>query len=309
MTSTVLVTGATGAIGTPLVSSLLDAGWHVRVLARHPERIDAHWRDRVEVVVGDISDASVLDEALSGCRVAYYLVHSMSAGHDFVSRDRELATSFAERAKAAGVERIVYLSGLHPRGKLSHHLGSRVEVGDILLRSGVPTAVLQAGVVLGAQSASFEMLRYLTERLPVMVGPKWLRNRIQPIALDDVIHYLTAAASLPPDVNRTIDIAMPDVMTYTEMMQRYARVTGRRRRIVVTLPVLTPWLASHWVGLVTPVDPDVAKPLVGSLIHEAVAHEDDADSLLGAPPGGILGFDDAVRRALDESHSGKKDEQ
>lgn len=309
MTSTVLVTGATGAIGTPLVGSLLHEGWHVRVLARHPDRIDAHWRDRVDVVVGDISDPTVVDEALTGCQVAYYLVHSMSEGPDFVSRDRELATSFAQRAKAAEVERIVYLSGLHPRGRLSPHLGSRVEVGEILLHSGVPTAVLQAGVVLGAQSASFEMLRYLTERLPVMVGPKWLRNRIQPIALNDVIHYLTAAASLPREVNRTIDIAMPEVMTYTEMMQRYATVAGLRRRIVVTLPVLTPWLASHWVGLVTPVDPDVAKPLVGSLIHEALAHENDADTLLGAPPGGILGFDDAVRRALNETHSSKKDKR
>ncbi|MGJ6980408.1 NAD(P)H-binding protein [Aestuariimicrobium soli] len=303
-----LVTGATGAIGSALVGALLADGWRVRVLVRHPEGVDPDWTDPhrlgpdraapVQVVVGDLSDDDALAEALEDCEVAYYLVHSMGAGHDFVQRDRRLAAGFGRAAKAAGVARIVYLSGLHPEGPLSPHLGSRVEVGEILLGCGVPTAVLQAGIVLGADSASFAMLRYLTERLPVMVGPKWLRNRIQPIALADVVHYLVRAGSLPADVNRTIDIGMPEVFTYAQMMQRYARVTGLRRRIVVTVPVLTPWLASHWVGLVTPVDAAVAKPLVGSLIHEAVKREDDAAGLLGDPPGGLTGFDEAVRRAL-----------
>ncbi len=297
MSHLALVTGATGAIGTALVPALLDAGWAVRVLVRHPDKMAA-WRDRVEVTVGDAGDAAVLGRAFEGVGVAYYLVHSMDAGGDFGERDRALARGFADAARAAGVGRIVYLSGLHPDGPLSLHLASRVEVGEILLGSGVPTAVLQAGVVLGDRSASFAMLRHLTERLPAMIGPKWLRSRIQPIALVDVVHYLVRAADLPAEVNRTIDIGMDEVLTYAEMMRRYARVAGLRPRIVATVPVLTPWLASHWVGLVTPVPAPIAKPLVGSLIHDAVRRETDAGTLLGDPPGGVLGYDEALRRAL-----------
>jgi len=172
-------------------------------------------------------------------------------------------------------------------------------VGQILLDSGVPTAVLQAGVVLGAGSASFDMLRHLTERLPAAVGPRWLRNRIQPIAVDDVIHYLVRAADLPPEVNRTIDVGSDEVLTYLEMMRRYAKVAGLGPRLVGTVPVLSPWLASHWVGVVTPVPAGIAKPLVGSLIHDAVKREDDARTLLGDPPGGPKGFDEAVRLATE----------
>ncbi|MFT4165463.1 MAG: tryptophan-rich sensory protein [Microlunatus sp.] len=298
MSRTALVTGATGAIGSRLVPALLDAGWRVRVLSRSPGRLDSAWRGRVEVIEGDAADPDVLRRALDEVDVGYYLLHSMSADGDFVERDRRLARGFADAASAAGAGRLVYLGGLHPDGELSPHLASRVEVGEILLDSGVPTAVLQAGVVLGAGSASFAMLRHLTERLPVMVGPKWLQNRIQPIALDDAVHYLVRAAELPPEINRTIDIGMDEVLTYAEMMQRYARVAGLAPRLVATVPVLTPWLASHWVGLVTPVAAGVAKPLVGSLIHEAVRREDDADRLLGDPAGGLLGYDEAVRRAL-----------
>ena len=195
--------------------------------------------------------------------------------------------------------RIVYLGGLHPEGAdLSVHLASRVEVGQVLLDGPVPAAVLQAAVVLGDGSVSFDMLRYLTERLPVMVAPRWLRNRIQPIAVDDALHYLVGAASLPAEVNRTFDIAGPEVLTYEQMIQRFAAVTGLRRRLVLRVPVLTPWLASHWVGLITPVDAGVAKPLVGSLVHEVVRREEDLDDLVGVPEGGLLGFDDAVRRAM-----------
>ena len=298
MSRTALVTGATGAIGSRLVPALLDAGWQVRVLSRSPGKLDSGWRGRVEVVEGDAADPGVLRRALDGVEVAYYLLHSINADGDFVERDRRLAHGFADAAKAAGVGRLVYLGGLHPDGQLSPHLASRVEVGEILLASGVPTAVLQAGVVLGADSASFAMLRHLTERLPVMVGPKWLQNRIQPIAVDDAVHYLVRAAELPPEINRTIDIGMDEILTYAEMMQRYARVAGLTPRLVATVPVLTPWLASHWVGLVTPVAAGVAKPLVGSLIHEAVRRDDDAATLLGDPTGGLLGYEEAIRRAL-----------
>lgn len=298
-----LVTGASGYIGSRLVPALLDAGWSVVVLARNPDRIrDRAWADSVEVVEGDASDPDTVARACEGVRSAYFLLHSMDGKADFERRDRELATTFASAATAAGVRRIVYLSGLHPEGvTLSAHLRSRTEVGEILLASSVPTAVLQAAVILGSGSASFEMLRHLTSRLPAMVAPKWLNNRIQPIAIRDVLHCLVAAADLPDDVNRTFDIGGPDVLTYREMIHRFAEADGLRRRLVVTVPVLTPWLAGHWVGLVTPVPASIAKPLVGSLIHEVVCQEHDLWDLVPAPAGGLLGFDAAVAAALEGS--------
>lgn len=294
---TALVTGVTGFVGHRLVPALLEAGWSVRVLTRNPDKLDAAWRDRVEVVEGDATEPGDVARAVAGADAAYYLLHSMDGRGDFAARDRALARTFADAAGAAGVGRMVYLSGLHPAGELSPHLGSRVEVGEILLASGVPTAVLQAGVVLGAGSASFDMLRHLTERLPAAIGPRWLRNRIQPIAVDDVIHYLVRAGEVEPPLNRTVDIGMDEVLSYAAMMRRYAQVVGLWPRHIGTVPVLTPGLASHWVGFVTPVDSAIAKPLVGSLVHHAVKHEDDAGRLLGDPPGGPAGFDDAVRAA------------
>ena len=299
MNHTALVAGASGYIGAQLVPALLAAGWRVRVLARTPAKLDPAWRDRVEVRQGDATVADDLSGALAGVDVAYYLLHSMDGRGDYVTRDRDLARSFAGLAREADVGRIVYLSGLHPQDKpLSAHLGSRVEVGEILLASGVPTAVLQAGVVLGDGSASFDMLRHLAERLPAAVGPRWLRNRIQPIAVDDVVFYLVRAAELPPEVNRSFDLGMDEVLTYAEMMDRYARVAGLGGRFVGTVPLLTPGLASHWVGLVTPVSSGIARPLVGSLINDAVKHSDDATEVLGEPESSVTGFDEAVRRAL-----------
>lgn len=296
---TALVTGATGYIGGLLVPRLLAAGWAVRVLSRSADRLsEQDWIESVDVVEGDATTRRDLDEAMAGVDVAYFLLHSMDGEGDFARRDRELATGFAQAAVRAGVGRIVYLGGLHPDGELSAHLASRVEVGEIFLRSGVPAACLQAAVVVGDGSISFAMLRHLTERLPAMIAPKWLENRIQPIAVDDVLHYLVKAAELPADVNRTFDIGGPEVLTYAEMIQRFAAVTGRRRRIIVPVPVLTPRLASHWIGTVTPVDVGVAKPLVGSLVHEVVCKERDLDALVGPPPGGPTDFDTAVDRAM-----------
>jgi uncharacterized protein YbjT (DUF2867 family)/tryptophan-rich sensory protein len=297
---TALVTGASGYVGGQLVPRLLDGGWSVRVLTRDASSLDDRpWRRWVDVVEGDVASEADMRRALSGIRTAYYLVHSMDDRPDFARRDREAATTFARAAKDDEVRRIVYLGGLHPDDEvLSPHLASRVEVGRILLESGVPTAVLQAAVVLGDGSASFDMLRYLTTRLPAMVAPKWLDNRIQPIAVDDVLTLLVGAGELPDDVNRTFDIGGPEVMTYREMIQRFADVTGRRRRPVVTVPVLTPRLASHWVGLVTPISAGLAKPLVGSLVHEVVAKENDLVDDYVPLPRGFIDFDSAVADAM-----------
>ena len=295
-----LVTGVTGYIGSRLVPRLLEEGWQVRALTRDDAKVaDRWWRSQVEVVEGDAGSAQTLATALEGVDVAYYFLHSMDGAGGFVERDRELARVFGQAARDAGVGRIVYLSGLHPdSGELSDHLASRVEVGDLLMGSGVPTAVLQAAIILGSGSASFEMLRHLTTRLPVMVTPKWLDNRIQPIAVRDVLHYLVHAADLPPEVNRTFDIGGPDVLTYREMIQRFAKLAGLSSRRIVTVPVLTPYLASQWVGFVTPVPTGVAKPLVGSLLHEVVCGEHDLDDAVGPPPGGPLPFDRAVADAI-----------
>jgi uncharacterized protein YbjT (DUF2867 family) len=295
-----LVTGVTGYLGSRLVPRLLDDGHRIRVLTRDSRKLAGHdWRDRVEVVEGDASSYDVLQRALDGVDAGYYLLHSMDGRPGFEQRDREMASIFARAAEDRGVGRIVYMSGLHPEGEdLSAHLASRVEVGDIFLRSGVPAAVLQAAVIVGPGSASYEMLRHLTRRLPVMLAPKWLDNRIQPIAVSDVLHYLAAAVDLPEDTNRTFDVGGPDVLTYREMIQRFARVAGLGRRVVVTVPVLTPGLASLWVGLVTPIPSGLARPLVGSLVHEVVCHEHDLDELVGPPPGGARGYDESIAVAV-----------
>jgi uncharacterized protein YbjT (DUF2867 family) len=293
-----LVTGATGYIGGRLAPRLLEGGHSVRCLSRSAGRLrDVPWAGRVEVVEGDLADPVSLPAAFAGVDVAYFLVHSLGQP-DFERLDQAAAENFAAAAKAAGVRRIIYLGGPEPPAgtRQSAHLRSRAEVARILLDSGVPTAVLRAAVIIGSGSASFEMLRYLTERLPVMVTPRWVRNRIQPIAVRDVLRYLVAAAELPADVNRGFDIAGPDVLTYAEMMQRYARVAGLRRRLIAPVRPLSPWLSAHWVGLVTPVPNAIARPLVASLVHEAIAHEHDIARYV--PDDGLLGFDDAVRFAL-----------
>jgi uncharacterized protein YbjT (DUF2867 family) len=230
--------------------------------------------------------------------VLYYLVHSMGTSRDFVNEEAQSAHNVAAAAKRAGVRRIVYLSGLHPRGELSRHLRSRNAVGEILMASGVETVVLQAGIVVGAGSASFEMIRHLTDRLPVMTTPKWVHNQIQPISIDDVLHYLAEAASVAVPESRTWDVGGPDVLEYGDAMQVYADVAGLRRRVIVALPLLTPTIASWWVGLVTPIPSGLARPLVESLEHDAVMAEHDIDGVIPPPQGGLTGYRDAVRRAL-----------
>jgi uncharacterized protein YbjT (DUF2867 family) len=296
-----LVTGASGYIGGRLVPELLAAGHRVRVLARRPETLRDHpWAGDVEVIRGDASDGGSLTPAMAGVDVAYYLIHALGT-RGFEQTDRDTARTFGDAAREAGVGRLVYLGGLTPDvppEDLSPHLRSRLEVGQVLLASGVPTAVLSAAVIIGSGSASFEMLRYLTERLPAMITPRWVDTRIQPIAIRDVLRYLVGCATLPPDVSRAFDIGGPDVLTYRQMMQRYAAVAGLRRRVVVKVPVLTPALSGHWVGLVTPVPNSIARPLVDSLRHEVVARERDIAGHVPDPPEGLVGFDRAVELAL-----------
>jgi uncharacterized protein YbjT (DUF2867 family) len=302
-----LVTGATGYIGGRLVPELLDAGFRVRCMSRSPERLrDYPWATRVEQVRADATDQEAARRALNGIDVAYYLIHSLGSGASFEEADRRAARTFAAAAVAASVRRVVYLGGLDPGGDdLSPHLRSRGEVGQILLDAQVPAAVLRAAVILGSGSASFEMLRYLTERLPVMVTPRWVHSRIQPIAIRDVLRYLVGCASLPADVDRSFDIGGPDVLTYADMMRRYAVIAGLPRRIILPVPLLTPRLSSLWVGLVTPVPSSLARPLVESLRHEVVCREHDIADYVPDPPEGLIGFERAVELALQQVREAK----
>ncbi|WP_405812251.1 SDR family oxidoreductase [Streptomyces sp. NBC_01520] len=298
-----LVTGATGYIGGRLVPELLAVGHRVRCLARSPEKLRDHpWAGSAEVVKGDVTDAESVGAAMRDIDVAYYLVHALGSGPDFEETDRAAARTFGEQARAAGIRRIVYLGGLTPAGvpvrELSPHLRSRAEVGRILLDSGVPTAALRAAVIIGSGSASFEMLRYLTERLPVMVTPSWVSTRIQPIAVRDVLRYLVGSAHMPDDVNRTFDIGGPDILTYRDMMQEYAQVAKLPKRLILPVPMLSPGLSSHWIGLITPVPASIARPLAESLRYEVVCHEHDIAGHVPDGPGQPFSFGTALNLAL-----------
>lgn len=294
-----VVFGATGYIGGRLVPELVEAGHGVRVVARTPAKLaEVPWRDEVEVVRGDVTTAADVAAAVAGQQVVYYLVHSLTR-HDFTDIDQRAARTVAAAARAAGVERIVYLGGIVPEGvPLSRHIASRAEVGTIFRESGVPTVELRAAVIIGSGSASFEMLRYLSERLPAMVTPRWVHNRIQPIAVRDVLYYLVRSAELPADVDRAFDIGGPDVLTYLTMMRKYAVVAGLPRRVVLPVPVLTPWLSAQWVNVVTPVPRALAIPLIESLVHEMVCHENDIAEHIPEPAGGTTPYERAVELAL-----------
>ncbi|MDI2098858.1 SDR family oxidoreductase [Ruicaihuangia caeni] len=295
-----MVTGATGYVGGRLVPRLLEDGFRVRVYTRSPDKLrDVEWYPDVEVVRGSLPATTELDEAMRGVFVAYYLVHSMTARGDFGGEELRAAVSFARAAESASVSRIVYLGGLHPEHRpLSRHLASRAAVGQVFLESAVPAAVLQAGTIIGSGSASFEIIRHLTEVLPYMPAPKWVRNFVQPIAIRDVLHYLSKAADLPPDVNREFDIGGPDVLRYGQLMNGYAVQAGLPQRPIAALPVLTPWLASQWINLVTPVPRDLAVPIVESLQHSCVVRNHDVDGFIAPPPGGLLSYRESVRLAL-----------
>ena len=295
-----LVTGATGYIGGRLVPELLTAGHEVRCLVRSPSKLtDAPWRDDVEVVEGDVTDRESLDKAMAGVDVSYFLVHSMGGKPEFDEVDRQAATCFRDAAADAGVGRIVYLGGLgrDDDPELSRHLRSRHEVGRVLAEGAVPVTELRAALIIGSGSASFEMLRYLVEILPMMVTPRWVDNRCQPIAIRDVLRWLIAAGERTGTGNEVLEVGGPEALTYREMMQTYAEVAGLPRRIVLSVPALTPKLSSLWVGLVTPLPAALAKPLVESLINEVVVVRPPVDPPVTDP----LPFRAAVELALQRS--------
>ena len=297
--ATCLVTGATGYIGGRLIRELLNAGYKVKVFARFPDRLrDLAWYSKVEIISGDALNANDVLNAMKDVDVAYYLLHALNKGNEFVDIETKMAQIFAESAKRNGVQRIIYLGGLIPSQKLSQHLESRKITGEILRNSGVPTIELRAGVVIGSGSASFEMLRYLTERLPVMVTPKWVKTKIQPIAVRDVLYYLVGSAGITENLNQAFDIGGPDILTYKEMMNRYAKVADLRKRIIIPVPLLTPRLSSLWVGFVTPVPGSIARPLVKSLINEVICHDSEIKKYLPDPQDGLTNFEKAVNLAL-----------
>ena len=296
--------GATGYVGGRLIPLLLDEGHRVRVMARTPERARRYaWSERVELVRGDVLEPDTLPAAFEGCDAVVHLVHSMGAGtdrEDFAAIEARGATNVRDAAAAAGVRRIVYLGGMgaeddHDGTGLSAHLASRQRVGRILASGPVPTTELRAAVIIGSGSLSFEMLRYLTEVLPVMVTPSWVRTRCQPIAIRDVLHYLVRVLDDDEPVDRVLDIAGPDVVTYAEMMQAFAEVAGLPRRLIIPVPVLSPTLSSRWVGLVTPLPAGIARPLIDSLRHEVVQRDRAIDDLVPHQP---IGFREALQLAL-----------
>ncbi len=283
----VLLTGATGYVGGRLLRALEQSGAHVRCLARNPANLIPRVAPQTEIVAGDVLNFDSLEKAMIGVRTAFYLVHSMGSSAEFEQLDREGAENFARAAKEAGVQRIIYLGGLGDNdGKLSSHLRSRHEVGDILRSTGVQTIEFRASVVIGSGSLSFEMIRALTERLPVMVTPKWVSALAQPIAITDVVAYLLAAVDLEIDGNRTFEIGGPDQLSYGDLMKEYARQRGLRRWMI-RVPVLTPRLSSLWLGLVTPLYARVGRKLIDSIQHATIITDSSAADAFAIRPMGV----------------------
>lgn len=302
MAPLILLTGVTGYVGGRLLRALEERGLHVRCLARRPDAVAGRASGSTQVVQGDILDRASLDAAMQGVEVAYYLVHSMGSKGSFEEADRKGAENFGAAARAAGVKRIIYLGGLGSGEQvLSAHLRSRQEVGEILRESGVPVIEFRASIVIGSGSLSFEMIRALVDRLPVMITPRWVNVTAQPIAIDDLLAYLVAALDLPEGEARIFEIGGADQVSYADIMRVYARQRGRRLRMI-PVPVLSPRLSSLWLGLVTPLYARVGRKLIESIVHPTVVRDDLALRTFDVRP---VGVEEAVRRAVtgEELHS------
>ncbi len=290
MAKTVLVTGASGFVGSHLTTALVDAGYDVRAMTRHPET----YHGAGTAVGGDVEDAQSLADAMEETEAAYYLVHSL-ASKDFEAKDAEAARTFGRVAAAAGLERIVYMGGLGADDdELSAHLRSRRQVEKLLGQAGVPVTVLRAAVVIGHGGISWEITRQLVDHLPAMITPKWTKTRTQPIALEDVVRYLVGVLDKPEAKGRVFDIGGPEVLRYIDMLKRAAAVQGKKIPSV-NVPLLTPQLSSGWLALVTDVDMATARNLIDSMSNEVIVHERSIEDVV---PGATIGYDDAVRKAL-----------
>lgn len=298
----VLVTGASGYVGSRLVTTLLNQGVTVRVLVRDAAKIVGQpWYSSVEVAVGNATAYSEVYKALVGVHTAFYLLHSIGAGPRFDEVEKTMALTFGEAARDAGVSQIIYLGGIvsSDGNKASQHLASRANTGSALASFGVPVLQLRAGIIIGSGSASFEMIRHMTHRLPVMVTPKWVSNRTQPIAIRDVLYYLSQAAQLSETHSGVFDIGGPNIFTYGNLIKEFAKVAKLRRRLIIKVPFLSVWLSSLWIGLVTPVPVALARPLVGSLINESIVDQRQSISqIIPPPPSGLLNVDRAFELAL-----------
>ncbi|QDU09398.1 SDR family oxidoreductase [Gimesia aquarii] len=291
----ILLTGATGYVGGRLLPVLEQSGYRVRCLARRPEILQPKVAASTEVVAGDVLERETLDAVLAGVKVAYYLIHSMGVKGSFEENDRLAARNFAEAARVAGVERIIYLGGLgDEHEELSPHLRSRQEVGEILRESGVPVLEFRASIVIGSGSLSFEMIRSLVERLPIMITPKWVMRNAQPIAIEDLIGYLTAAMNLPLSDYRVYEIGGADQDSYADIMRVYAKCRNLRIHMI-PVPVLTPYLSSLWLGLVTPLYARIGRKLIESIVHSTVVRDEAALNVFDIQP---MGIEQAIRRAL-----------
>lgn len=300
----ILVTGATGYVGGRLVPLLIEAGYRVRCLVRDPVRLQGRpWLEQVDVVQGDVLQVDSLAIALQDVEAAYYLVHSMKSSADFHRRDLTAARNFGQAAQQAGVQRLIYLGGLvDPHTKLSEHLSSRQQTGAVLRESGIPLTEFRAAAIIGSGSLSFEMVRYLTERVPVMICPRWVYTRTQPIAIRDVLSYLVACLEVTASAGQIIEIGGADVLTYGDMMMGYARVRGLQRYLV-PVPVLTPRISSYWVHWVTPIPAEIAKPLIQGLRNELIVRDDTAQQLF--PDIRPMDYQTAVQRALARLEAGR----
>jgi uncharacterized protein YbjT (DUF2867 family) len=292
----ILLTGGSGYVGGRLIPLLEKQGERLRCLARSPEKMRSRVKADTEIVQGDVLDPASLDRALQGVHTAYYLVHLMSGSKDFEKEDRQAATNFVQAARTAGVRRIIYLGGLGDDAdpRLSPHLRSRHEVGQILRESGVETIEFRASLVIGTGSLSFDLVKSLTDRLPVMLCPRWLTTPTQPIAVDDVLAYLLAAKDLPPGASRILEIGSPDVTTYGGMIREYARRKGLRRWLI-SVPVLTPYLSSLWLALMTPASFVVGRHLIEGLKNPTVVRDRTALDLFPIRP---MGIREAIQKAL-----------